>query len=200
MRALSLILVFLLGNAASVQEDTYFPKGTFGTISRYVYAYHLGIFREPSLLRESQEGGLQSYRFLWLRTFHHAVVIRVDVLNDQTGTLTTKISSGEAGFGSPGRKVIDDISRSLSKAEVKSLLTLFNETHFWAIPTIEDVRETGEDGSEWVLEGIGDGKYHVVSRWSPCGRSGPDKRAVCSLGRDFAFHLARLNIPSNEVY
>jgi hypothetical protein len=193
MRALLLILVFLLGNADSIQEDTYFPKGTFGTISRYVYAYHLGIFREPSLLRESQEGGLQSYRFLWLRTFHHAVVIRVDVLNDGTGTLITKISSGEAGFGSPGRKVIDDISRSLSKAEVKSLLTLFSETHFWAIPTAENVHETGEDGSDWVMEGVRDGKYHVVSRWSPCGRSGPGKRAVCSLGRP------RLRLPSRAI-
>jgi hypothetical protein len=179
MRALSLILVFLLGNAASIQEDTYFPKGTFGTISRYVYGYHLGIFREPSLLRESKEkSGSQSYRFLWLRTFHHAVVIRVDVLNDGTGTLTTKASSGEAGFGAPERKIIDDITRSLSQLEVKSLLTLFNETRFWVIPTAENVHETGEDGADWLLEGVKGGNItssvvgaHAVAQDQTSGQS-----------------------------
>ncbi|HEX6497268.1 MAG TPA: hypothetical protein VF018_17415 [Acidobacteriaceae bacterium] len=56
------------------------------------------------------------------------------------------------------------------------------------------------DGSYWVLEGIRGGKYHVISRWTPCGSSGPDKKAVCSLGRAFAFDLAHLNIPKDEVY
>jgi hypothetical protein len=200
MRALSLALIVLLGNATSIREDTYFPKGTFEAISRYVYAYHLGFFREPSLLRESQESGLQSYRFLWLRTFHHAVVIRVDVLNDGTGTLTTKTSSGEAGFGVPNRKIISDVSRSLSRDELRPFLKRLNETRFWSVATIERADQTGEDGADWLLEGVKGGKYHVVSRWSPCGRSGPDKRAVCLLGREFAFHLARLNIPNNEVY
>jgi hypothetical protein len=200
MRALSLALVLLLGNATSIQEDTYFPKGIFGAITRYVCAYHLGVFREPSLLRESKESGLQSYRFLWLRTFHHAVVIRVDILPDGTGTLITKTSSGEAGFGVLNRKIIEDISRSLSRDELRTLLKALNETRFWSIPTVRKADQTGEDGADWLLEGVKDGRYHAVLRWSPCGRSGPGKSAVCSLGRELAFHLAHLNIPKDEVY
>jgi hypothetical protein len=55
-------------------------------------------------------------------------------------------------------------------------------------------------GSEWVLEGTKDGKYHVISRWSACDSSGPDKNAVCAIGRAFAFDLGHLDIPKDEVY
>jgi hypothetical protein len=165
-----------------------------------VCAYNLRFFREPSLLQESKESGLQSYRFLWLRTFHHAVVIRVDILPDGTGTLITKTSSGEAGFGVPNRKIIEDISRSLSRDELQNLLKALKETRFWSIPTVRKSDQTGEDGADWLLEGVKDAKYHAVLRWSPCGRSGLDKEAVCSLGSELAFRLAHLSIPKDEVY
>ena len=200
MRALSLALILLLGNATSVREDIYFPKGIFGGITRYVCAYHLGIFREPSLLQESKESGLESYRFLWLRTFHHAVVIRINVLKNGTGKLFAKSSSGEAGFAEPNRKIVEDISRSLSRDELRRFLKALNETRFWSIPTVRKADQTGEDGADWLLEGVKDGKYHAVLRWSPCGRSGPGKREVCSLGSELAFDLVHMNIPKDEVY
>ena len=49
--------------------------------------------------RSSGRGGKEVYRFLSLRTFHHAIVIRVDVAKDGTGNLVTKVFAGEAGFG-----------------------------------------------------------------------------------------------------
>jgi hypothetical protein len=205
MRAVLCAMVFLLSAAEPVHTDIYFPKNVFGNPSldafnAQFYSAHLKFLHEPSLLLESKDRGAQSYRFLWLRTFHHAVVIRLEVLNDGTGTLITKMSSGGAGFGMPDRKIIEDISRPVSRAEVQSILKVLNEKHFMAIPSYVSHDQTGYDGSAWVLEGIKDGKYHVISRWTPCNHSGPGKKAVCAIGRAFAFDLDHLNIPENEIY
>lgn len=50
------------------------------------------------------------------------------------------------------------------------------------------------DGAEWSIEGVKDGTYHVVTRWTP--RQGP----IYTLGRFFLFDLARLQIPKDEFY
>ena len=49
------------------------------------------------------------------------------------------------------------------------------------MPT-EDSR-LGNDGAQWILEGMKDGRYHVVDRWSP---DGGDYRAAC-------LHLLKLS-------
>ena len=30
-----------------------------------------------------------------------------------------------------------------------------------------DFGDMGRDGSQWVLEGVRDNRYHIVDRWSP---------------------------------
>ena len=52
----------------------------------------------------------------------------------------------------------------------------------------------GCDGSQWIIEGIKKGKYHVVDRWSPA------KGAVHDLGLAFALGLAQLRIPKDQLY
>ncbi|HEX6772733.1 MAG TPA: hypothetical protein VF126_11950 [Acidobacteriaceae bacterium] len=205
MRAAICAMFFLLSTVAPVHTDDYFPKNVFGSskldsFRAEFYLAHLKFLHEPSLLLESRDRKAQSYRFLWLRTFHHAVVIRLDILSDGTGTLVTKMSSGGAGFGMPDRKIIEDVSRPVSRAEVQSLLAVLDEKHFMKIPSYITHDQTGTDGSEWVLEGVRDGQYHVVARWTPCNHSGSGKQVVCSIGRTFAFDLGHLPIPENEVY
>jgi hypothetical protein len=51
---------------------------------------------EPSLWTLSKTQKEQSYRFLWLRTFHHPAAVRIDV--NGTSRLTTKIASGAGGY------------------------------------------------------------------------------------------------------
>ena len=103
MRAL-LVVVFLIGSTpATVNKSVYFPKHAFGyrgdQFATDYYGTWLSFFNEPSLLKQtSAEAKTESYRFLWLRTFHHAVVIRVNVAKDGTGTLLAKTAAGAAGF------------------------------------------------------------------------------------------------------
>jgi hypothetical protein len=199
-------LFFLFSTAtAAVNKSEYFPKRAFGenqeqSATNY-YGAWLSFFKEPSLLREAPEGAAKEvYRFLWLRTFHHAIVIRVDVAKDGTGNLVTKVSTGEAGFGMRNRKIIGETSRPVSRDDVQSLLTLINEKGFWTTPSYTKTDQTGTDGSEWVLEGMNGGKYHVVARWTPCDSSRSDKKDICAIGRMFTFDLAHLDIPKDEFY
>jgi hypothetical protein len=189
----------------AVNKSAYFPKHAFGEnedqFATNYYGAWLSFFSEPSLLKEaSEEPGKETYRFLWLRTFHHAVVIRLDVANDGTGSLVAKTAAGAAGFGLRDRKIIENTSRPVSGDEVQSLLTSINGKDFWRSPSYTRDDQTGTDGSEWVLEGTNDGRYHVVARWTPCDSSRSDKKNICMIGRAFALDLARLNIPTDEVY
>ena len=52
----------------------------------------------------------------------------------------------------------------------------------------------GTDGSQWIIEGVKKGQYHVVDRWMP--KDG----MVRELGLLLALDFAKLNIPKNEIY
>jgi hypothetical protein len=146
---------------------------------------------EPSLFALAGETTAQAYRLLWLRTFHHPIAVRVDIKPDGTGVLTTKMSSGAGGY-SPG-KLVQNSSRKLDGVEVKQLLALIERVGFWAAPNpVTD--QTGTDGSQWVIEGLKSGNYHVIDRWSP--HQGP----AHEIGMFLAFDLAKMDIPKSEIY
>src|SRR5260370_1210391 len=69
-----------------------------------------------------------------------------------------------------------------------------NANEFWTLRGKDSSQARGPDGSEWVIEGIKDGHYHVANRWSP------ENGAVRSLGLAFVLDLANLKIPSKEIY
>ena len=51
----------------------------------------------------------------------------------------------------------------------------------WEMP--EDIEVFGLDGSTWIIEGIRDGEYHMVHRWSPDAYK--ECAAVFALGSKF---------------
>ena len=70
---------------------------------------------------------------------------------------------------------------------------MFNNVEFWSLPSrLND--QPGPDGSQWVIEGVKAGKYHIVDSWMP--QQGP----VRELGLYLAIELALLRIPKNELY
>jgi hypothetical protein len=52
----------------------------------------------------------------------------------------------------------------------------------------------GLDGSQWVIEGIKNGSYHLVDRWSP--KDGE----VRAIGMAMMKKLAKLELPAKETY
>jgi hypothetical protein len=155
-------------------------------------AQYLAALRESSLCKSSKQEFSQSYRFIWLRTFHHPVAVRLDIERNGIAVLTTKITSGRGGY-SPG-SIILNRHRQLTKKQTALFLKQIDALGFWALPRIDEPFSVGNDGAEWMIEGIKDSEYHVVHRWSP--KDGP----VRDIGLALAIHLGRLNIPSGEIY
>jgi len=191
------LFVVVLGLVCAAAQTRYFPERTFDNDARTDqsvaewYSTMLKALHEPSLLESSKDPSLTEFRFLWLRTFHHPVAIRVVVKPDGTGTLITKITSGAGGY-EPG-KLTTNRTRKLSRDETQLILQRFQNSNFWALPTHER-KVIGVDGAEWVFEAALKGKYHLVSDWSP------KKGTVYDLGTFFLFDLEKLEISHEEFY
>lgn len=70
--------------------------------------------------------------------------------------------------------------------------TLLSKADYWNLKTNE-VDIPGNDGSQWILEGVDDKNYHVVDRWTPRGGSFYE---CC----DFLIGLTDLKIEKSDKY
>lgn len=121
------------------------------------YSKHLAAMGEPSLWLGDHK--IETYRMLWLRTFHEPFVFRLTVRPDGTSELTTKKTDGHGGY-EPGKIVINKTTE-IDKKETEILLESLERTKFW---DLRDESGLGLDGAQWVIEGVKDGKYHVIDR------------------------------------
>jgi hypothetical protein len=172
-------------------EVRYFAVGTFnpdfpvvGTFDhdlffREWYSKHLVAMEEPSLYCGVLEDA-ETYRFLWLRTFHNPVAVRVFRRGYDYG-LDAVILDGAGGYD-PGH-VSRRVTRALSRDEWQTVIAGLEGVQFWQMATSR--YEFGFDGAEWIVEARRDGRYHIVDRWS--GSDGLER-----VGRLF-LNLAKLN-------
>ena len=123
------------------------------------YSNHLEALEEPILYDTISKSII---RFTWLRSFHHPIVVRVELTTDKA-EIFWKMSDGAGGYG-PG-KIIKDKSRELKELETKSIISELDSLEFYHIPT-NSSGMVGTDGAQWILEVLKNGNYHVVDRWS----------------------------------
>jgi hypothetical protein len=200
---------FLFLCPAKASQTDYFPSGTLDDTAQSSlfkeqwYSDQLRAFKEPSLWELSKTQKSQTYRFLWLRSFHRPISVRLDIHEDGTGLLTTKATDGQGG-SKPGGLVLNK-TRILTKEQTNWALDRIKEVGFWGLPTYEKPKESvgpngertvqiGVDGAQWILEGVKDGKYQATDRWSP--ESGP----IRTLGIMMLIDLAKLKLLYEEVY
>jgi len=163
----------------TMKNDLFFPPLLFSDIEAMdqqiqgLYSQHLLSMGEPSLWAMSEDEDKQAYRFLWLRTFHYPISIRLEIDEEGMGNLTTRITDGAGGFR-PG-KVIFDETLFMAQEKIKWFLTELDAVDFWHHP----IQVGGIDGAEWILEGVKDGKYHLMSQWSP--KEGPFRETMLLL-------------------
>jgi hypothetical protein len=173
----------------------YFPANVFsadpGTAnfeSRW-YSMHLRAMHEPSLLDIAKDKSALNYRFVWLRSFHHPIVVRLVVDEDGIGRLTAIEMTGQGGFG-PG-VVAKKQTLDVSKEDVAYFQSLIKAIAYWTMPT--EAGPVGNDGAQWILEGVQSGQYHVVVRWNP--EAGP-YREVCL----YMLKLSRIEVNPKQIY
>ena len=150
-------------------KSGYFPKDKFArgwkdadAFMNDWYGKHLKAMGEKSLLDVSGKN-TEVYRFLWLRTFHHPVFVRVERGQAKT-KLFTKELDGAGGY-EPG-KVLRKNEVILKEKEFCEFLSLLEKADYWKLPSIQD-NDDGVDGSQWILEAVKDDRYHIVDRWTP---------------------------------
>ena len=75
-------------------------------------------------------------------------------------------------------------------------MAAFESANFWNLPTLPDADENALelDGAQWIIEGVRNGTYHIVDRWSP--EAGDAVRVIGIT----ALKLGRFKIRSTEVY
>jgi hypothetical protein len=189
------IICLAMALSATQAQGQYFPKSSVDLrgdeFKNKWYSSQLRALQEPSLSPLTKTPSSESYRFLWLRTFNHPVTIRLDPKPDGTGVLTTKVANGSGGFR-PG-VLIENTSKVLTKEQTQEFLSRVNKLNFWTAPNPVDDQK-GTDGSQWIIEGVKGGQYHVVDRWLP--RDGIARE----LGMMLVFDLARMSIPKGEIY
>ncbi len=173
----------------------YFPKSSLDLRRDHFksdwYSHQLDALQEPSLYRMVKSPSAESYRFLWLRSFNNPIAVRLDPKPDGTSVLTTKVANGSGGFR-PG-VLTENETRVLTKEQTQSFLSKVNEVGFWEAPNpVNDQR--GTDGSQWIIEGVKGGRYHVVARWSPT------KGVARQLGMLLAFDLAKITMAQADIY
>jgi hypothetical protein len=176
-------------------NDYFFPIGLYESknwkerddFKRKWYSSHLRVMAEPSLSCGFPEDR-ETYRFVWLRTFHAPIAVRVSKSKNDVQLQAIELNG--AGGYSPG-VISRRVAKKLSDAEWNSITKLLVAIQFWKLPT--EVPSNGLDGAQWIFEGRQDGKYHIVDRWTP--RDG----TYHDLGVLF-LQLSGLSIPEKEIY
>ena len=148
-------------------EDDYFPEKAFDRdeernrrISNF-YTRYLNQMNAPSVLESYQ--GNATYRFLWLRSFHSTVVVR---LWNEAERQMLSVKELSRKTETQSSQLIVDQTRSLNKEEWNGFMNLIDESCFWEVPVTSN-GPIATDGAWWVLEGADRGYYHVVTRQSP---------------------------------
>lgn len=195
-------MLCFVGLAAAPLSAQYFPAGVLGsTLSEDEfrtnwYSRNIKALHEPSLWEVSRQNPkAEVYRFLYVRTFDHPISIRLVVRKSGSGWINTHITGGAAGYD-PGRIVQYRISW-LTKGKTQSFVTALNSADFWNMPThIDPPKDVIQlDGAQWILEGVKNGQYHIVDRWSP--EAADPVRAIGLL----ALKLGRVrHLRSSEIY
>ncbi len=165
-------------------------------LDQEVTAY-LQLLEEP-LMEPPYGETLEMYRFVWRRTFHHPIVIRI-VRSDDQITLIGKQFTGAGGYehGELDLRVKHAITPE-HWANFQHLLTI---TAFWEMPSVEPEKRTPNgdmiimlDGASWMLEGIHHGRRHIVHRRFMMDY--PDFQQACL----YLLTLSEIPVAPEEIY
>ncbi|MDD5644630.1 MAG: hypothetical protein PHO00_04190 [bacterium] len=162
MKKIITTILTLVALTSFAETIDYFPDGTIDDFCEEWYGEHLLTMKEPSLFLSAKDQSKEIYRFTLLPTWGRPVSVRVEV-NDTIITIHTVTLTGSGGY-EPGDIEFKE-SIILTPQESSMLIEKINSLNLFSMPLEDDTR--GLDGSEWIFEGVKNGKYHVISRWCP---------------------------------
>ena len=130
--------------------------------------------RYSAYLDELDEGSIRDvegevYRFCDFISIPEENVVYKVTVTDEGGELVYKKSVSDIGgqlvFTDYSAEIIDSKTISLNKKQISNLRRALRKIDFWNLVNMGP--RIGADGSECVVEGVKDGKYHITERWTP---------------------------------
>lgn len=171
----------------------------------------LAKMKEPSLYDQGDKRPELEVRFLWRRSFHDPISVRVWTTAEGSFIRTARIRKNKEEPSLPGTLV--DTTRLLDAAETKSFTAALTKAPLAApMNETEKTLPGGFDGAEWIFESYMEKKYQKLNFW---GLTAVDLTRYRNLGVDtsklrdtssllkFALtllKLSKLNIPKEDIY
>lgn len=182
MKSILLVSIAWYLAFSAVPQKQYFPTTTKAGVESVTpfeatwYGGSLQRMGEPRLPEiAQQDANAQIYRLTILPTWGNSIAVRVQ-RHGELYSLSARRLDGQAGYD-PG-KLVESKDIELSPRDSETLGGLIQNLRFFQLPTDDSVM--GFDGDEWILEGVSQGKYHVVQRWCAT-ESNPKKRGLESF-------------------
>lgn len=181
-RTILLVAMSLCGASTLKAQEPYFPDAVFyprnkdqNAIEVDMTSVHLKAMKEPSLWTLSQRDRKATvYRFLWRATGQHPICLRLT----RTGrTFTLHVAGHDGPPGLTAGRMNLDKEIKLSNEQGKRLVARIEKTAFWTAPV--EVKESRgiADGDGITIEGVKDGRYHIVDRAG--STAGESYKAFC---------------------
>ena len=169
------------------------PTARLDSFDVYWYSQQLAALQEPRMTEAAPQRSSESYRFLWLRSFHHPVAIRVYSSPDG-GVVVTSEGKGAGGYAP--ESLLRRDSAEITQQQWHALTTAIAEEALWTRGVI-DTSRLGLDGATWTIEGRRGNRYVLVTRWAPM-----DTGATAFMRRlGLAFlRIARVDVPPQDLY
>jgi len=136
------------------------PNDSLRSFSNKWYSKHLYSLKEPVLINNSKEKNI--IRFTHLGTWSNPYSYRIEQVYGKFFSIY-KRTNGLGGYETGS--LIKDKTREVSSKKWNEILEKIQQINIWNIPTHET--RMYNDGEEWILEILIDGKYHLIVRTSP---------------------------------
>src|SRR5262249_7125705 len=125
--------------------------------------------KEPALrVLAKKDRTTTVYRFLWLPAFHDPISVRF--VKSARGVVVTAVRLKLDDEYEPVR-VVARRSAELTPAHWERIANKLTKARFWDLPTRQRAPfgRLTMDGHILIIEGVGEGKYHLVERHNPPG-------------------------------
>jgi hypothetical protein len=168
MRPIVAIFLLLFGSLAGAQVGgSYFPirkqtgdEGVTAFEAQW-YAKSLKRINEPCLPGLVKDPSVEMYRITILPTWGNPIVVRLRK-QGETYALSARRLDGQGGYD-PG-KLVESKEVNLSLQDSRAFEALLHKLDFFHLRSADEV--LGKDGDQSVLEGVYQGRYHVITRWT----------------------------------
>ena len=196
----------------SILNDTFERANpNFKDFKQKWYSSSLYSFKEPILYIKTESQTI--YRLLWLRSFHKPVCFTMKELDgnyflnaktlDRQPSFYQEIESW--GKDEYGKWILDTTQKAdrfaliefatvivLSNGQWDEIDNYISKLNFWKSPIPDPADEGATDGSNWILEGRRNTRYHFIDRRNARGN-------LMDFGK-YLIKVSNVKIKDDEIY